>query len=170
MDWTQIVISTIGLIGICYQAYCSSKNKKDKQVQTKVITSDIHDTSAVIKENSKLIRELKKSVELNTKEIASIKKGLSVNDRVSIASARSIIKRVYNENRDKKIISYADLEMLEELYSSYKGVKLEEGNTPDGYADACMDDIRTWQRVECALGYKGDHIAEYEAKIKASKK
>lgn len=170
MDWTQIAIATIGLVGICYQAYCSSKNKKEKQEQTDTITSNLNDNSDVVKENTRIIQELKKTVELNTKEIASLKKGLSVNDRVSIASARSIIKRVYNEYRDEKVISYSDLEMLEELYTSYKGVELEDGNVPNGYADACMDDIRKWKRVECSLRYKGDHIAEYEKKIKSTKK
>lgn len=155
---TNIIIAAIGLAGIIYQAYCSKSNRQHTEK-----------TVGVTKE------ELKQKLEVIEDKEEELHTCMAVNNRVTIANARSAIKRFHDMHSQEKKVTYSDLEMLEEIYSAYKKMRFEDGHVPNGYADRCIEEIRQWEIVEDGFPYATSVIADepkkdYNKKVKTTAK
>lgn len=155
MDWTQITIAAIGLAGICYQAYCSTKSKNDKKTQTETLSGELQNTNKLVEENTSLVKENKKLIEENrkliaenTKVINELKAKLSANDVATVAVVRQNIRRMYYDLLPHKMISVVDLRALTEMYNAYKAVTLPDGHHPNSWCDALYNEMNTWEKVE----------------------
>lgn len=145
----------LGILAQVYFANKGSRERKEKeQRQSEKLDTSTETIRKQIEENTGLARENHKLIEQNNANIQILRRELAANNQATIASARSVIKRVYDQLKEDKIITYSDLEMVEELYTAYKNVRLEDGHVPNGYADACMEEMRKWKKVESHHEYK----------------
>lgn len=83
-----------------------------------------------------------KTNELLSKAIKEINAG----NKVSVATARSVIAQIYNQQKNTQCIEQGVWESVSDLYDAYKGITIN-GHTPNSWCDSMVDEMRCWRKI-----------------------
>ena len=83
-----------------------------------------------------------KTNELLSKAIKEINAG----NKVSVATARSVIAQIYNQQKNTQCIEQGVWESVSDLYDAYKGITIN-GHTPNSWCDSMVDEMRYWRKI-----------------------
>lgn len=67
-------------------------------------------------------------------------------NKVTVASARSLISQIYDQNKAKHTIEQAVWESVSDLYDAYKGVKVD-GHVPNSWCDSLVNEMKSWKKI-----------------------
>ena len=84
-----------------------------------------------------------KTNELLSKAIKEINAG----NKVSVATARSVIAQIYNQQKNTQCIEQGVWESVSDLYDAYKGITIN-GHTPNSWCDSMVDEMRCWRKIQ----------------------
>ena len=96
------------------------------------INHDRKRAQAEAEKTNKLLRELTNNV----------KSG----NRVSVATARSVIAQIYDSNKENKSIDGGIFESVLDLYDGYKSIEID-GHVPNSWCDSMVVEMRRWKKV-----------------------
>lgn len=132
-----IVIALISAIAsilvVVLQIRSSAQNKEATKKQKQQADDNTEDIKALI--------------EGTTRALEGVKDELQSNNRVTVATARTALKSVYDRLSPKRRLTVTEKSMIEEIYASYKSVTYSDGHHPNSWADAIVNDMRTWEVV-----------------------
>lgn len=88
-----------------------------------------------------------KAIKDNTETLAHLDENLTANNKVTVATARAALKSIYDRLVPNKVLTITEKSMIEEMYSAYKAVTYPDGHHPNSWADAIVQDMRSWKVV-----------------------
>lgn len=128
-----VVSALASVLTVALQMRGAAQNKKESDKHTEQTEESTDDIKKLIKEN--------------TTALNNVNENLQANSRATVANARASLRRIYNQLAPRKKISVSDKAMVMELYNAYKGIKMPDGHVPNGFCDAAVKDIETWDIV-----------------------
>lgn len=144
-------ISLGGIVSLCLQIILwgciiisqrrGSKQNQDAAEKQLVQASDnaeeikrqLADNTAKISENTEMLNKIDDTLEADTK--------------VSVATARTALKSVYDRLLPNRRLTMTEKAMVTEMYNAYKSVTYPDGHHPNSWCDEIIRDIETWEVV-----------------------
>ena len=67
-------------------------------------------------------------------------------NKVSVATARSVIALIYDDNKTNRKIEAGVWESVSDLYDAYKSIKID-GHTPNSWCDSMVNEMKNWKKI-----------------------
>ena len=135
-----MVSAIASIITVALQIRGANQNKVDNKAQKKIA-----------QENASDIKDL---LEDTIEKVNTIVDSQKANDAVSVATARSVIKRFHAQLAEERVITVSDKAMIMELYNAYKQITYPDGHHPNSWCDAAIKDMESWEVVPDNYVYK----------------